>query len=67
MDRATPAPFAEATGPLGGAVSIAAGGLHTCVVGAAGIFCAGAGDSGQLGDGASMDRSPSVAARVTCP
>jgi alpha-tubulin suppressor-like RCC1 family protein len=43
-----------------GATMIAAGNSHTCAIARGGLFCWGAGQHGQLGDGELMDRASPV-------
>ncbi|HSQ29800.1 MAG TPA: protein kinase [Gemmatimonadaceae bacterium] len=60
-----PAPLIRAPVPPSGArVTVIAGGMHTCFVGAEGkVFCWGANDRGQLGNGGTTrSASPSVVA-----
>ena len=59
----TPMPLATAP-PIGARVTVIAGGMHTCFVSADGkVFCWGANDRGQLGNGGTTrSASPSVVA-----
>ncbi len=60
VDRSVPVP---AAGVAGGAIALAAGGRHTCVVSAGGgVSCWGSGEMGELGTGTNASSLVPVAA-----